>query len=442
MKNWMETARVYSDPRILSIFLLGFASGMPFFLTLATLHARMSEAGISKTLIGFFVLLTLPYSLKFIWAPIIDTLKLPVLNDLLGHRKSWMISSQLLLVIALFNLGASDPATNIIGVAFWTLVVSFLSATQDIVVEAYRVEILQRNQVGAGATVSNLGYRLGLWVSGAGALYLAAHFSWEAAYAFMAATVAIGIVTTLLSPEPLRLDQASPTIKKLKSHNSLKPRFIAEAYTLFRHAIQSLYRERNWATVVLFILFYKLSDTMLNIMSIPFLLEIGFSKLEIAHVAKSFGIGAMIFGGIIGGLMIARYPILHALILCSALQIFASLMFMTQASLGKNLPMLFITIGIENLACGLGSAAFVTYLSYLCQRPFTASQFALLTSLGSLSRLVFSGTYGWLADQLSWIAFYAAGTVLCIPFLALLILKSHDFKELSKINNTFKAAHS
>ncbi|MGN6671031.1 MAG: AmpG family muropeptide MFS transporter [Candidatus Nucleicultricaceae bacterium] len=442
MKKWMETARVYSDPRILSIFLLGFASGMPFFLTLATLHARMSEAGISKTLIGFFVLLTLPYSLKFIWAPIIDTLKLPVLNDLLGHRKSWMISSQLLLVIALFNLGTSDPVTNIIGVAVWTLVVSFLSATQDIVVEAYRVEILQRNQIGAGATASNLGYRLGLWVSGAGALYLAAHFSWEVAYAFMAATVAIGIVTTLLSPEPLGLDQASPAIKKLKPHNSLKQHFIAEAYTLFRHALRSLYRERNWATIVLFILFYKLSDTMLNIMSIPFLLEIGFSKLEIAHVAKSFGIGAMIFGGIIGGLMIARYPILHALILCSALQIFASLMFMTQASLGKNLPMLFITIGIENLACGLGSAAFVTYLSYLCQRPFTASQFALLTSLGSLSRLVFSGAYGWLADQLSWFTFYASGTVLCIPFLALLILKSHDFTEHSKSPNTFKAAHS
>lgn len=442
MKSWMTTARVYSDPRILSIFLLGFSSGLPFFLTLATLHARMSEAGISKTLIGLFVLLTLPYSLKFIWAPIIDSFKLPVLNDLLGHRKSWMISSQLFLIFALFNLGTSDPSTSILSVAFWTLVVSFLSATQDIVVEAYRVEILQRNQIGAGATASNLGYRLGLWMSGAGALYLAAYFSWPIAYAFMAATVSIGIVTTLLSPEPAKLEDISSTIKKLKTHSVTKPHFLAAAYVLFRHALISLHNERRWSTIVLFILFYKLSDTMLNIMSIPFLLETGFTKLEIAHVAKSFGIGAMIIGGIIGGIMIARYPILNSLILCSALQIFASLMFMTQASLGKNMPMLFATIGIENLACGLGSAAFVTYLSYLCQRPFTASQFALLTSLGSLSRLVFSGAYGWLADQISWIAFYASGTILCVPLLALLILKSRDFSEHSNPSSTFKPAHS
>lgn len=442
MKNWIETARIHKDPRILSVFLLGFSSGLPFFLTLATLHARLSEAGVSKTLIGLFVLLTLPYSLKFIWAPILDSLKLPVLGDILGHRKSWMLTSQVLLIISLIQLGYVDPHHNLISVALWTLIVSFLSATQDIVVEAYRVEILNRHQIGGGATASNLGYRLGLWASGAGALYLAAHFSWPTAYAFMSATLLIGIVTTLLSPEPPSLE-ITDAQKPINSHHTYRTNhpIIARSYTLFRHAIHSLFKDQHWPTILMFIIFYKLSDTLLNVMSVPFLLEIGFSKLEIAHVAKSFGISAMILGGVIGGMLLTRRPIHHTLILCAILQLFSSLMFMTQASLGKNIAMLFVTIGIENLTCGMGSAAFITYLSYLCQRPFTASQFALLTSFGSLSRLVFSGGYGWLADQLSWVSFYGWGAVLCCPLLILLLHKSHDFAELHSHDTVLKRAH-
>lgn len=430
MKNWIETARTHRDPRILSVFLLGFSSGLPFFLTLATLHVRMSEAGSSKTLIGLFVLLTLPYSLKFIWAPVLDSIKLPILGDFFGHRKSWMISSQVLLIFALLTLGASDPSTEIARVALWTLIVSFLSATQDIVVEAYRVEILKREQMGAGATASNLGYRLGLWASGAGALYLAAHFNWITAYGFMAATLTIGIVTTLLSPEPISVEILNSSHGKQPSWKNNQTNLIKRSCMLFQSALESLKRDRHWPTIFCFILFYKMADTMLNVMSIPFLLEMGFSKLEIAHVAKSFGIGAMILGGIMGGVLLARRPVHHTLFLCALLQIFSSLMFMTQATLGKNLGMLFITIGIENLTCGIGSAAFITYLSLLCNRPFTATQFALLTSFASLSRLVFSGFYGWLADQVSWIAFYGCGALLCLPLLSLLFLRYKDFAEV------------
>lgn len=426
MKNWIETARAHRDPRILSVFLLGFSSGLPFFLTLATLHVRMSEAGSSKTLIGLFVLLTLPYSLKFIWAPVLDSIKLPILGDFFGHRKSWMISSQVLLIFALLNLGAADPSTEIARVALWTLIVSFLSATQDIVVEAYRVEILKREQMGAGATASNLGYRLGLWASGAGALYLAAHFNWITAYGFMAATLTIGIVTTLLSPEPTSIEILTT---KQGKHPYGKVNLVKRSFMLFQSALESLRQDRYWPTILCFILFYKMADTMLNVMSVPFLLEIGFSKLEIAHVAKSFGIGAMILGGIMGGVLLARRPVHHTLFLCALLQIFSSLMFMTQATLGKNLGMLFITIGIENLTCGIGSAAFITYLSMLCHRPFTATQFALLTSFASLSRLVFSGSYGWLADQVSWITFYGCGTIACLPLLILLFVRYKDFAE-------------
>ncbi|MBX9696823.1 MAG: MFS transporter, partial [Alphaproteobacteria bacterium] len=358
MKNWIETARAHRDPRILSVFLLGFSSGLPFFLTLATLHVRMSEAGCSKTLIGLFVLLTLPYSLKFIWAPVLDSIKLPILGEFLGHRKSWMISSQVLLIVALLNLGAVDPAADIARVALWTLIVSFLSATQDIVVEAYRVEILNRDQMGAGATASNLGYRLGLWASGAGALYLAAHFNWITAYGFMAATLTIGMVTTLLSPEPASIELPSSFNENLRNGKAEKG-LITRSCILFQSALDSLKQDKHWPTILCFILFYKMADTMLNVMSVPFLLEIGFSKLEIAHVAKSFGIGAMILGGVMGGVLLARRPIHHTLFLCALLQIFSSLMFMTQATLGKNLGMLFITIGIENLTCGIGSAAFI-----------------------------------------------------------------------------------
>ncbi len=416
MTDFFLKPQFLRETKILSIFFLGFSSGLPFLLTLATLHVWLSEGGINKTTIGLFVLITIPYSLKFLWAPFVDHVKIPYLAQMFGQRRSWLLSSQFFLILSLVALGSTDPHANIMLTAIAGTFVAFSSATQDIVFEAYRVEILDSQDIGYGAGASMLGYRLGMWVSGAGALYLASYFSWFAVYIFMAVCVSIGMITALLSPEPI----VSAKFALLKDR----------PHTLFqkiRKSINSLFRRENWQAIILYIVFYKVGDTILNVMTAPFLLETGFSKLEIAHVAKSFGIGAVILGGCIGSLTLTRKPLIETLVLCSALQIFSCLMFALQAHIGYNLWMLFITIGIENLTCGIGTAAFIAYLSRLSQAPHTASHYALLSSIGSLARVTLSFFAGWSADHLEWVNFYLLTAVACVPCFLLLVCSSRSF---------------
>jgi len=416
LRSWIQAITLYKEPRILSILFLGFSSGLPFLLTLATLHVRLSEVGVNKTTIGLFVFVTIPYTLKFLWAPIIDSWQLPFFGRFLGKRKGWMLITQLSLMISLVLLGFADPSQNIWMTAGAATVVAFCSATQDSVIEAYRVESLDIKSAGIGAGASVFGYRLGMWVSGAGALYLATNFSWLATYSFMSFFVMIGIVATLLSHEP---KYSKFSQKKISS-----PMLQAKFRTLVSSPMKTFINREDWGIIILFILFYKFPDTILNVMSIPFLLEIGFTKIEIANVAKFFGIGAMMCGGLIGGILLVRKPLIDTLFICGFLQIFSCLMFIIQAQVGHNILMLFVTIGIENLACGMGTAAFITYLSSLCRMPHTATHYALLSSFGSLARVTFSSIGGWLADQLNWHDFYALSALLCIPLIILLSLKS------------------
>lgn len=429
-----QDAAVYRDPRILGIFFLGFSSGLPFLLTLATLHVWLSEAGAHKTTIGLFVLITLPYTFKFLWAPFIDHLRLPFLSKAFGRRKSWILTSQFCLIISLLLLGATNPHKNILLTAVAGAFVAFCSATQDIVFEAYRVEVLQKHEIGASASASMLGYRLGMWVSGAGALYLASYFSWFVVYAFMAACVSIGIVTTLLSPEPDFEPERTLVVSEVSSASSDSSVALRDSkrcsrlFEIIRELIFSFLKRENWQVIVVYIFFYKIGDTILNVMTAPFLLETGFSKIEIAHVVKSFGIGAVILGGFIGSLTLARKPLVDTLLVCSLLQIFSCLMFALQAYVGYDLRMLFVTIGVENLTCGMGTAAFIAYLSNLCHPPFTATHYALLSSIGSLARVSFSSLAGWSADQLEWVDFYLLTACACLPCLLLLVFSSHNFE--------------
>ena len=428
MINLDRCTEFFKETRILSIFFLGFSSGLPFLLTLATLHVWLSEGGINKTTIGLFVLITLPYSLKFLWAPFVDHLKIPYFTKTFGQRKGWMLLSQLFVIISLLTLGSTNPHTNIALTAVAGVMVAFSSATQDIVFEAYRVEILKSHEVGLGAGASMLGYRLGMWVSGAGALYLASYFSWFTVYAFMACCVTIGMITTMLSSEPT-LSYEALKIKSLST-------------TLFqkiKKSARSLFQRENWQVIVMYIIFYKVGDTILNVMTAPFLLEIGFSKLEIAHVAKSFGIGAVIIGGCIGSITLTRKPLIETLLLCSLLQIFSCLMFALQAHVGYNLWMLFMTIGIENLTCGIGTAAFIAYLSSLSSAPYTASHYALLSSIGSLARVTLSFFAGWSADHLEWVDFYLLTAAACTPCFILLLFWAQNFIQTSSSTYDFKA---
>ncbi|MCE2951142.1 MAG: AmpG family muropeptide MFS transporter [Alphaproteobacteria bacterium] len=419
MHSWRVAARAYQDPRVLAVLFLGFSSGLPFLLTLATLHVWLLEVGLTKTTLGLFAFATIPYTLKFLWAPFLDKITLPFFGTVFGKRKGWMLASQLCLIISLLTLGASSPSDAPLWTACAAFFVSVCSATQDIVVEAYRIEALETKRAGAGAGASSFGYRLGMWVSGAGALYLASYFSWFCVYAIMAGCVIVGIITTLLTPEP----DTPPSTPSLKFNDETNTPFILKPF-------MALIKRPELSLTLLFIFSYKIGDTVLNTMTIPFLLEIGFSKIEIAHVAKSFGIAAAVFGSLLGGLLLTRWSLVFNLMLCSALQIFASLMFFVQASMGHDLVCLFISIGIENVACGMGTTAYLVYLSSRCARNFTASHFALLCSFGSLCRVCLSFLAGWTADHVTWEEFYLLSAFACLPCFFLLASFSGAFKPL------------
>ena len=431
MTDLNQRMNVFKQPRVLIIFFLGFSSGLPFLLTLATLHVWLTEGGIDKTTIGLFVLISLPYSLKFLWAPFVDYLKIPYLTQRFGLRKSWLLISQFFVIVSLLALGATNPHANIMMTAVAGVMVALSSATQDIVFEAYRLEVLKPHDIGLGAGASMLGYRMGMWVSGAGALYLASYLNWFAVYAFMACCIAFAMIITLLIPEPTR------------PHDALKAKLISQTLLdKIKQSTTSLFQRENWQIIVLYIVFYKVGDTILNVMTSPFLLEIGFSKLEIAHVAKSFGIGAIILGGCIGSFTLTRKPLIETLFLCSLLQIFSCLMFALQSHMGYNIWMLFITIGVENLTCGIGTAAFIAYLSSLTHAPHTASHYALLSSIGSLARVGLSFLAGWSADHLEWINFYLLTAAACVPSFVVLLFWARNFHHLPApmLNLNAKAA--
>jgi len=403
----------YLDRRILSIFFLGFSSGLPFLLTLSTLSIWLKESGISNTIIGLFVLATLPYTLKFLWAPLVDHHTIPYLGKWFGKRRSWALVSQVCLLGFLMLLGSSDPQHHIWETAFFALCVSMASATQDLVVEAYRIEIIDEDQVGVASTATTIGYRLGMLVSGAGALYLASSYPWHTVYTLMAGCVFLGMVTILFSPRTPHLKPRFAPASLRPENRRLRDTFLPPLYDLLA--------QYNWRLVVSFIILYKVGDTVLSVMSTPFLIEMGFSKLEIANIAKLFGISSMIIGGLAGGIFLTRFGILASLMLCCVLQIFSSLMFVVQALVGYNLSVLVITIGVENFSCGLGMAAFIAYLSSMCSTPNTATHFALLSSVGSLARVVLSMAGGVLADVLSWPAFFMVTALGCVPALILLM---------------------
>lgn len=436
MSKKLKLIETYQDPRVIGILFLSFSSGLPFLLTLSTLHAWLAEAGITKTTIGLFAIATIPYALKFLWAPLIDNLRLPYLYGALGHRRSWMILSQLTLMISLAGLGLTNPAHNILMTATLVFLVSLSAASQDAVIEAFRVEVFDKNQLGQGASASVLGFRLGMWVSGGGALYLAAIFkNWSLVYALMAACVSIGVVATLFVSEPSlsnHRDALTNSKNPSFSTSNLKKFF----RTKFKPSFISFFNTQDWFLILAFIFLFKVGDTVLNMMSIPFLFEIGFSKVEIAHIAKSFGIVAMIMGGILGGFLLSYMSMVNNFLLCVILQMISCTLFMLQAYIGHHIEFLIVTMGIENLACGISATTLVFYFSNLCHYPHTATHYALLSSFSSIARLGLSMLAGWLADALPWENFYALGAIGCLPCLMLLIYYPKHFMQYGQIQYT------
>lgn len=392
--------------RLAGIFALGFASGLPFLLTLSTLSFWLAEVGVSKTLVGLFMFVSLPYSLKFLWAPLVDAFHPPFLQRWLGMRRGWALFSQLGLMVSLWLLSYSNPMENIWYTALMACLVSFFSATQDIVIDAYRIEVLKGAHVGMGAAFETIGFRFGMLTSGAGALYLASLYSWQDAYQIMAVAVLLGTLAIFVMPEKPNL--------RLVSVQKKHQRYFAPWKTILQ--------SQNLLLLTLFILTFKTADTVLNAMSAPFLVDLGFSKLEFANITKVFGITLMIVGGLFGGFLMQHQSILSALTTCIVLQVVSCLMFVIQAVVGHDNYVLSITIGVESFCSGLTSAALIAYLSTFCRHPFTATHFTVLYSIGSISRVFVSAGAGWLADHVSWPNLFLLAAVTAIPAGASLLL--------------------
>jgi len=414
VRDFVESIKIYWERRLIFVFFMGFASGLPFLLTGATLSIWLTETGVSLTTIGLFALVGTPYNFKYLWAPLIDRVNLPLLSNLLGRRRSWMVLIQVGLMVSIIALGLSNPQTGAGVTAFYALLVAFFSASQDIVIDAYRIEILDEDQQGSGAAMTQAGYRFGLLASGAGALYLASEIDWTLVYGILAGLILVGFITALLAPIP----EADRLIRKAvqKQDNWFQETVVAPFIEFFQRNNLSV------AILILaFILLYKFGDAFAGVMANPFYIKIGFTKMEIANVSKIFGPFATLLGVFTGGLVVKRHGILKSLLYCGVLQMVSNLMFAAQAAIGSHVGFLFLTIGIENLSGGMGSAAFVAYLSLLCNTSYTGTQYALFTSFMAFGRTWLSAISGWVAEQTDWVIFFITSTFVALPGLLLLL---------------------
>jgi len=388
------------SPKMLVALLMGFSCGLPLLLTISVLQAWMKEAGIDLTVIGLMALVGLPYTVKFLWAPFLDRFTLPFL----GRRRGWLLAAQLLLVISIIALALTDPVTHPAMVAAAALAVTFFSASQDIVVDAYRREDLSDAELGLGSSLYINGYRVGMLLASGGGLIMADHMSFPAVYVIMATCMLPGIVTTILAPEPIAAEG--------------KPGSLREA------VIQPLveYFSRSGSVWILaFILLYKIGDTMASTMTTPFYLDIGFSKTEIGTVVKLFGFWATVAGGLAGGVLMIRLGINRSLWIFGILQSLSTAFFAVLARVGHHIGALSSVIAFENLSSGLGTAAFVAFMASITNKKFTATQYALLSSLMGVPRVFASAPTGFLAKHFGWEAFFIFCSLVAIPGMLLLL---------------------
>ena len=408
--GWGEALSVYFTPRQIIILVMGFASGLPLLLTLSTLSYWLSKLGVDKTTIGLFALVGAPYTFKFAWSPIIDQMPLPVLTRLLGRRKSWLLVLQILLAAAIFGMGQTDPVTAPTATALMTILVAFFAASQDIVIDAYRIELLDDDEQGAGAGTTQVGYRIGMLLAGAGAGAMSDFIAWPTIFAILAGAMLLCAVFTLFIPEP----KVAVRAQRQGSYAEWLTEAVIRPFADF-------IGRRGWVVILLFILFYKFGDAFGGTMATPFYNELGFTGTEIAAMSKVYGLIASLVGGVLGGLVVARIGLFKTLLIGGVLQAVTNLLFSYLALKGNNLLWLGIAITADNLAGGIAAAAFVAYLSGLCNVAFTATQYALLTSFMAQGRTVMSSGSGWLADHMDWINFWALTALMAIPGLLLLL---------------------
>lgn len=418
--RWIESTKVYFDRRMLAMLLLGFSSGFPYLLVFGTFSLWLKDAGVSLAAIGLFSLAKTPYSLKWLWSPIVDRVKLPVFWRL-GRRRGWALFAQICLFLALLGMSVTNPALHPWHMAVFAFLTVVASATQDIVLDAYRIESFSNREQGAGVAVFVLGYRFGTIFSGAGALFMAAVMSWENVYKVMALGALVGMVTILCSRE-----HKEAQIITAKAENlSIGRRIAVFMKNAVYDPLADFAKRKHWLLILVFVFLYRMSDAYMAPMAYPFYDDMGFSKIEIASVIKVYGVIATIIGTLLGGILVSRYGIVKSLLWCGLLQGASNLAYVWLAYAGHDIYVLMATISIDNISGGLGTAAFVAYLSSLCNVAYTATQYALLSSFMSLARDVFAATSGFVAAAMSWSAFFILTAFMALPALLILLYLAH-----------------
>ena len=390
---------VFTSTRMLIVLLLGFSSGLPLGLTGGTLQAWMKTENIDLGTIGLFSLVGLPYTLKFLWSPLMDRFIPP----LFGRRRGWIFISQIGLIISIIVLGLSDPKASLHNMAIFALFVAFFSASQDIAIDAYRTEVMPEDELGAGASVYIMGYRIAMLVSGGLALILSDHFSWANVYFIMAACMIVGLIASIFGPEPIN-SEAPP--KKL----------LDAVYKPF----VEFFKRAGAIEMLIFILIYKLDVAFAMAFTTPFMMDLGFTKSEIGAVLKGAGLIATIVGTLTGGALMTRWTIKKSLWVFGLLQAVSGLTFLALATIGHNYPIMWASIIVENICSGLGTAAFAAFMMNICDKRYTATQYALLTSFMALTRILVQAPSGFIQVKVGWPIYFIISILISIPGLLLL----------------------
>jgi PAT family beta-lactamase induction signal transducer AmpG len=396
----MHMIKVIFSRRMFVAFIMGFASGLPLLLTITVLQAWMKEEGVDLTVIGIMSLVGIPYTVKFLWAPVMDRFTIPFL----GRRRGWLLIAQIALICSIAGLGFTNPGKNPWLVAFAAFLVTFFSASQDIVVDAYRREDLSDEELGLGSSLYVNGYRVGMLLASGGGLIMADHMSFTMVYLIMAACMLPGVITTLLTPEPIITAGTPKTMKEAV----LNP-------------LVDYFKRKGAILILAFILLYKIGDAMASAMTTPFYLDVGFTKTEIGTIVKLFGFWATIIGGLVGGVLMLRLKINRSLWIFGFLQAVSTAGFALLARIGHNIPALAGVIAFENLSSGMGTAAYVAFIASITNKKFTATQYALLSSLVGVPRVLASAPTGYLAKNIGWVGFFIFCTLIAIPGILLLM---------------------
>lgn len=432
--SWSDAIAVYFKPRVLIVILLGFSSGLPLALSGATLAIWMTESGVNLRTIGLYALVGLPYTLKFLWAPLVDALDIPILSRALGRRRGWLVFTQLLLAAAILFLAVQDPSVSLWPVALGAVMVAAASATQDIVIDAFRVESLETSEQAAGMAGYVAAYRIGMLASGAGVIALTAWLEhigvaretvWMWGYVAAAALVGVGLFASVMATEP-----AAPADVVDKTRDPFS-RVLLTAFGAFREFLT----RPEAIVILLFVVLFKFCDAFAGVLTGPFVIDIGFDKATYAGIVKGVGLAAALIGGFAGGAVARALPLSTSLWVGGILQALSNLSFAWLALIGPNVPALTAVIIVENFTGAIGTVIFVAYLSALCGvRAHTATQFALLTALAAVGRTTLSSGGGFVAESTGWVWFFVISAMVAIPSLMLLawLQARGHFRELDK----------